>query len=535
MSDGTGTTTVTTLTELGATELARLIRQGEVSAREVVDAHTTRIEAVDGQLNAVVIRRFDEARAEADAADKRRAQGEELGPLHGVPITIKEQFRVAGTETTCGYTREVGKVYTDEGPLVHSLRQAGGIVLGKTNIMQALSGWECDNPVYGRANNPWDTARTPGGSSGGEGAIIAAGGSPLGLASDLGGSIRFPAYFCGIHGFKPTSGRLTNEDTPAGILNMGQEGIVPQPGPLARRVEDLTLAMAILTSAKSSFAATPPLAWADPAAVDVAALRIGYYTDNGYFPASPAIRRAVEEAAAALQAAGAEVIEMQSPDAEEGMRLFVGIFSSDGASTTKRMLDGDTPAPSLKGSLQGSSVPNRLRPAVSALMARRGQRYMAQLIRYAGPRSAEAYWNLVEARSDYRARYLAELDRSGIDAVLSPPFGVPAPLHDATEHLIPAASYGLVYNVLGAPVGVISTTRVQAGEESDRTPSADMADKTARQVEQGSAGLPVGVQVAARHWREEVVLAVMAALERHFITTDSYPHSPPATVLSRNN
>ena len=147
---------------------------------------------------------------------------------------------------------------------MRSLRDAGAIILGKTNVMQALAGWEWDNPVYGRANNPWDLARTPGGSSGGEGAIIAAGGSPLGLASDLGGSIRFPAYFCGVHGFKPTSGRFTNEDTPADIFSLGQEAILPQPGPIARRVEDLSLMLSILSTARPAYDVTPPVAWTRP-------------------------------------------------------------------------------------------------------------------------------------------------------------------------------------------------------------------------------------------------------------------------------
>ena len=198
--------------------------------------------------------------------------------------------------------------------------------------MQALSGWECDNPVYGRANNPWDLARTPGGSSGGEGAIIAAGGSPLGLASDLGGSIRFPAYFCGVHGFKPTSGRLTNEDTPAEHLQPGPGRHPAAAGPIgAARGGPVAGLVDPLHGATRLRCRRRRWRGRDPAAVDVAGLRIGYYTDDGYFPASPAIRRAVEEAAAALDAMGADVVQMQSPDTEEGMRIFAGIFSSDGS------------------------------------------------------------------------------------------------------------------------------------------------------------------------------------------------------------
>lgn len=516
------------LIELGAAEIAQLIRKGELSAREVVEAIIECIELVDGDLNALPIRLFDQALSDADIADHARQKGAELGPLHGVPITIKEQFRVWGTPTTCGYTSEMGKIYNDEGPLVTSLRKSGAIIMGKTNVMQALSGWECDNPVYGRTNNPWDLGRTPGGSSGGEGAIVAAGGSMLGLASDLGGSTRFPAFFCGVHGFKPTSGRFTNEDMPEGIFNMGQETILAQPGPIARRVDDLSLALSVLSGALPRTMVPPPVGWIEPAAVDVSKLRIGYYTDNGYFAAAPAIRRAVTEAAGWLAEAGAEVLEMKPPDAAEGMQIFVDVFSADGSATLKRELGKDKPVAALRSTVQGSSIPAALRPAVAALMERRGQRYLADLIRSAGPRSAASYWDLVEQRSDYRSRFLASLDQTGIDVILSPPFAVPAPLHESTEHLLPAGSYALVYNVLGTPVGIVSTTRVQPGEESDRTPSKDRAVATARRVEQNSAGLPIGVQVAARHWRDDVALAVMGVLEARARTTDSYPVQPSA-------
>jgi len=234
----------------GASELARLIRGGDVSARDVVEAHIRRIEDVDARLNAVVARRFEEALAEATRADDARARGEVLGPLHGVPVTIKDQFLVAGMPTTFGLPPRASHRADGDGPLVARLRQAGAIVLGKTNVSQLLFYHESDNPVYGRTNNPWNLDRTPGGSSGGEGAIVAAGGSALGLGSDLGGSIRIPAHFCGIAGLKPSSRRLSLLDTPAGIF-FEQDVIGYQPGPLARTVADLALAMSVLAGPRA--------------------------------------------------------------------------------------------------------------------------------------------------------------------------------------------------------------------------------------------------------------------------------------------
>jgi fatty acid amide hydrolase len=190
--------------------MARQIAAGAITSAELVEAHIRRIEAVNPRLNAVVVTRFEQARAEAAAADEARRRGDPLGPLHGVPITIKECFHVAGTPSTEGVGRFASELVAHDAPLVARLRRAGAIVLAKTNVPQLLLMHETDNPVYGRTQNPWDLERGPGGSSGGEGAIVASGGSPLGLGNDIGGSIRFPAHSCGICGIKPTTLRLTN-------------------------------------------------------------------------------------------------------------------------------------------------------------------------------------------------------------------------------------------------------------------------------------------------------------------------------------
>jgi fatty acid amide hydrolase len=379
------------LCTLSASELAKQIRKGEVSSREVTEAHIRRIEAVDQDLNAVVIPLFDQARVQAEAADKKQGRGEPLGALHGVPVTIKEQFRVKGTDATIGVLSQVGKKYDSEGPLVTKLRKAGAIILGKTNVTQTLAGWESDNRVYGRTNNPWDLTRTPGGSSGGESAIIAAGGSPLGLAGDLGGSIRIPAHFCGLHGFKPTSGRLTNDDFPAGLLAGGQETIIPQPGPIARTVADIRLAMEVLAipTAKETHDLVPPVPWPDPSQVQVKKLKIGFYTDNGFFPVSPAIRRSVEEAAHALDSVGVSVEPFTPPDVAEAVRIFLGILSAGGGADYQRLLDGEKPIPQIAGNLQGMTTPDFMIPILKKLMAARGQSYLSHTISCVGRLTAE--------------------------------------------------------------------------------------------------------------------------------------------------
>jgi fatty acid amide hydrolase len=299
----------TTSLTLGAGGIANCVASGDLSAREVVEEHIRRIEEVNSRLNAVVVPLFDRARNDAAAADAARSRGEPLGPLHGVPVTIKEQFLVAGTPTTVGLPSRVSHRAASDGPLVQRLRQSGAIVLGKTNLSQLLIYHESDNPVYGRTNNPWDPGRTPGGSSGGEAAIVAAGGSPLGLGGDFGGSIRIPAHFSGLHGLRPTAGRLTGLDTPAAVFAKGQEAIVPQPGPLARTVEDLALAMSVLAAPglEAIDPGVPPVPWPDWTGVSLSGLRVAAYADDGFFRPAPAVRRAVREAAAALRTLGAQV------------------------------------------------------------------------------------------------------------------------------------------------------------------------------------------------------------------------------------
>jgi fatty acid amide hydrolase len=478
-----------TLTSLSASELARRIAAGRLSSQQVVQAHIRRIEAVNPRLNAVVVPLFEQARADARRADHLREQGTLLGPLHGVPITLKEQYMVAGTPTTVGLMSHRSQLTEQEGPLVTRLRQAGAIVLGKTNLSQlllSLSG-SCENPVYGRTNNPWNLARTPGGSSGGEAAIIAAGGSPLGLGADAGGSIRMPAHFCGLYSLLPTARRLTNLDTVPHAEVAGQETTVAQPCPIARSAKDLSLAMNILAAPglNALDPSVPPVLWPDSATVSLSDLRIAMYTDNGVFAVAPAVRRAVEEAAQILRARGAIVESWNPPNVAEAIRIWVGLRTADGLAAYRRLVGDDPLDPLLAATLQSGR----------------------------GGLSVDQYWQLVEEGNQYRRRFLGTLDAQRFDALLCPPYALPAPPHGGSGIVTNAGSYAILYNLLGFPAGVAPVTRVHPGEESERSLAKDSVEQAAHVVEMNSAGLPVGVQVAARPWREDIVLALMEALE----------------------
>ena len=327
--------TTADLTILGAADLAALIASGAVSAVEAVEAHIARIEQVNPGLNAVVVERYAAARAEAQAADRRRMSGAPLDPLDGVPITIKECLDLAGTPSTFGLETLANTTATADDRYVARLRAAGAVVLGKTNVSQLLMFVESDNPVYGRTNNPWNLARSAGGSSGGQGAIIAAGGSPLGLGTDIGGSLRIPAAFCGIASLKPTAGRTP--DAGRYSVPIGQQAIASQVGVLARQVADVALGTEIVSGGRApSF--EPPMPLGDYQAVNVAKLRVAYYTDDGTLAPAPALRRAVREAADILRDRGAQVTAWSPPDVPHALELFFSIFTADRGELMREML-----------------------------------------------------------------------------------------------------------------------------------------------------------------------------------------------------
>jgi fatty acid amide hydrolase len=400
---------------------------------------------------------------------------------------------------------------------VAALRTAGAIIVGKTNVSQLLLFFESDNPLHGMTRNPWDPERTPGGSSGGEAAIIAAGGSPLGLGTDIGGSVRNPAAFCGIASLKPTAGRMP--DLGRSSVPIGQQAITSQIGVLARRVADVALGIRIASGGDQPFEPVPALR--DPGAVDLAGLRVGWFADDGVFPPTPAARRAVHEAVEALARRGARVVGWQPPEPELVEALFFGILAGDRFDGGRRVLGNSPRDPRIK--LLEDSL-NKPRALVNlALIATRRER-TRRIVRHLGPYDTASYWRRVEQLLDYRERALAAL--ADLDVVVSPAAGLPALRHGASSDVSDMGIYTALYNVLGWPAGVVPWTRVRAGEESDRPASKDPCFIAARETERGAAGLPIGVQVAARPWRDHVVLAVMEALEAAAIAGADRPVTP---------
>ncbi|NNK06468.1 MAG: amidase, partial [Myxococcales bacterium] len=229
-----------------ASDCLSALRKREVSSLELVDASIARIEALNPELNAVVATDYDRARDKARAADAARANGNALGALHGLPMTIKDSLETAGLVTTSGAPELRHHVPDEDAVAVHRALEAGAIVLGKTNLPIYAGDWQTYNAVYGRTNNPWGLARTVGGSSGGAAAAIAAGFVPLEIGSDIGGSIRTPAHYCGVYGHKPSHGIVPGRGHIPGPPGTKSEADLAVVGPLARTAGDLQLALDVI-------------------------------------------------------------------------------------------------------------------------------------------------------------------------------------------------------------------------------------------------------------------------------------------------
>ena len=457
------------LTFLPAVVMAKQIREKRISPVELADAHLAKIERLNPRLNAFVHVDAEQVRREARRAEAAVMNEKSLGALHGVPISIKSSLDVAGLRCEAGTLLRAGNVATQDAPLVERLRNAGAIVLGVTNTPELLMAWETDNLLDGRTNSPWDLERTPGGSSGGEAAAIAAGMSAGGVGSDGGGSIRVPAHFSGICGLKPTPGRIPSTGHfPASGGPFALLGVV---GPMARTVADVTALFEAMQGPDDgdTCAAPVPVRW--PEDHEVKRLRVGYFEDDGRTPVTPETRAAVRTAADALRGAGFQVEPFRPEGLEEARLLWKKFFVTAGGMLIRPMFHGREKdlSPTLKQFLEWSAAEPRL--------------------------SSDTLLDAWIGRDILRAKFLEQMRKYPI--LLCPAAAIPAFRHGErswkiegkTVEYLDAWSYTEWFNLLGNPGAVVP-------------------------VSHSTEGLPIGVQIVGRPWEEEQVLAVAAALEK---------------------
>ncbi|HEY6045319.1 MAG TPA: amidase [Pyrinomonadaceae bacterium] len=462
------------LTAKSATELAALIRSRAVSPVEVVEAHLRKIERLNPTLNAIVTL-APEILNQARAAETYLMSGKEVGPLHGVPLTIKDTIDTQGLRTTSGSRLRASDIPNRDATVVARLKAAGAIILGKTNTPEMAIPYETDNPVFGRTNNPHAHHRTPGGSSGGEAAAIAACLSPAGIGSDLSGSIRVPAHFCGIMGLKPTTGRVPMDGhipSADGLLSLGA-----CIGPMARTIEDLSLLFNVIAGAMTS-EPSQRTATLEEKIGALRGLQVSWYADDGIAPVTEETRDAVVSAAKVLGDAGLEVSEERPPGVSRGAALWIELFSSAATAQLREFYRS-----------REDEAGARIAPF---LRDRDGEDNLGSKIDKAEKAAAA-----VLERERLREKLLQWMESWPL--IVAPVGATPAFEHGARSvevsgqaiSVFHAFSYSQTFNVFGLPSVV-----VPAGRSAD--------------------GLPIGVQIVGRPFEEERVLAAAAVVAEAF-------------------
>ena len=438
------------------TRIAELIRSGAVSPVEVAEAHLDQIGKLNPQLNAIVTLAPDllEKAKEAESALQR---GGHVGPLHGVPVTIKDTIETAGLLSTSGSKLRDDYIPAKDAPAVARLKAAGAIILGKTNASEMAMDYTADNLVFGRTNHPLDASLTPGGSSGGEAAAIASHMSPGGLGSDLAGSIRVPAHFCGIAGLKPGAGRVPGEGQfppSSGPYSLG--AVI---GPLARTVGDLRSLFRVIVNSEG------------PRMSTLKDLRVAWYVDDGVAPVTQETKAAVESVVASLSDAGFVTEERRAPHVERANELWLKVFSRASVVQLRKAYAG-------RESEGGSFVTWRLSSADDT-----------------PPASLDEYIGIWMERDQLRAEMIDWMETTPI--LVCPVGSTPAYKHDTLKVTLDgvsigafrAFSYAQAFNLFDLPV-----VTIPAGKSKE--------------------GLPIGVQIVGRPFAEELILDVAEIVEK---------------------
>ncbi|BGP15819.1 hypothetical protein JCM10213_005697 [Rhodosporidiobolus nylandii] len=450
------------------------------------------------------------------------------GPLHGLPVSLKDQINVANTDSTIGFTHLINRPCPADATLVTVLRTAGAIPFVKTNVPQTMLSFECGNPLFGTSRNPHDPRRTPGGSSGGEAALLASDGSPLGIGSDVGGSLRIPSHFSGCFSLKPCHGRISSAG--CATSNPGSSVISSSMGGMGRCVEDVELVHKVLIDAAPRLVedgeALVPTPWREVQLPKK--LRFGYFLNDGFCRASPACQRAVLETVDALRKKSHECVEFVPPNPLEAMELFVALTSAGRYETLLSGLLGDPQESSLWLVTVGPRLPSLLRRTIAWVAENViGDEKLARLLRVSCGKSVTDLQEWQHKRDLYVAAARKELwQTQSFDAVLCAPQATPALKHGQTWNLSPLAIGTILWNVIDSSVGLVPVTSVDRARDA-LTPSflSSLKEEPGSKLVEDRVyaggvydaeemhGLPVGVQIVGKHWDEEKVVKLMGAVD----------------------
>ncbi|KAG8852243.1 hypothetical protein FRB96_008889 [Tulasnella sp. 330] len=508
------------LIQANASQIVQHIKNGDPgwTAERVLLAFARQAVRAHEATNCLTEVMFEEALQEARTLDRDFARTKTIkGPLHGVPVSFKDLYKIKGYDYSVGFTRFCGKPSDEDGELVSQVRAAGGIPFVKTNVPQ--------NPVFGRTVNPWSPAHTSGGSSGGEGALLACDGSALGFGSDIGGSLRIPTSYCGVYSMKPGHSRTSIRGSRE--LASGFEGIRLCMGPMGRSVDDIELACRLIFGQSTKLDIwLPPLPYKD--VILPKKLKFGYYKSDALVRASPAVQRAVQETVDALRKQGHECVEFVVPDMMEAIKIFMGLISADKFKMMFSHLGKDPRDPSLLMAAVGPSLPGFLRHFVAwGIRAAGKDPVMSELVLNFRGRSAGDYVALAGKRDEYCQRFVKEVwDANGFDGIICPVQAMPSVPHGAANDAGTLPATTSLYNLADHPIGIVPVIRVdktrdqldKAWEESGEKGSPMVYNRLyegKKPYYDATAmhGIPVGVQIVGRHWEDEKVIKMMRVVD----------------------
>jgi len=511
------------IAKLTALEIVEEIKSGKLRAVEVMVTACLRAKEAGEILNATADEMFMEAIAQAQEADAKlkRDGPEACGLLFGLPISIKDQIDVAGTDSTSGIPARCFDPAKKNALVVETLVKAGAIPFVKGNVPLSLMIIESTNDIFGRARNPWNPDFTPGGSSGGDAALVAFGAASLALGTDIGGSVRQPSAFCGLFSIKPTPERISMRgvSNPGKGKKGGQKIVLSTCGPMARSAKDVAKVMEIWLSEESSFwedAFWPPLplkSLRNPPPK----MRVGVFTNDGWFDTSPSGARAVREVEAILHKLGHEVVPFHVPRPFEFVRLYLCLLSAEGKfRNMKSGLDGAPFLEEYKRMEKMMTIPNFLRPYLASILRFIGEDRKAFLVAAGGEKTTFEYQELIRDAHTYRQEFADVMKNLTLDALICPAGNFAGLKHGKCPDLLPGVSMTYLFNVLHFPAGTVPVTQVRQDEcELLESEHNDSWTSTFRESLEGTTNLPIAVQVVAKPYQDETVLELMMQLEEN--------------------
>nr|KAG5703230.1 hypothetical protein BaRGS_034141 [Batillaria attramentaria] len=508
---------VQSITSLDFKQLQAKLQNGQLQAVDVLRAYQSKALELNKTINCITDA-IVEAEDQAAACDKMT---DKQSPLHGMPLSVKDNIGVKGYETTGGMQINIGRVSELDSVIVQVFKRYGAIPFVKTNVPQSMYSYTCSNKIFGETSNPHNTKRTPGGSSGGEGAILGGGGSIIGLGTDVGGSVRVPAVFCGVCALKPTVGRFSSK----GIytLNPGQTQIMGVAGPMAHDVHSLVEMTRIMTAPDmwELDPTIPRMPFQEQLFASEHKLRIGYYTWDGVLPPVPAVARAVHVARKALESLGHTLVEFSPPGYGDAYAsLYIATMAGgDRGQTLREKVKDDYLDRGLQ-MLWIANLPQWLIGLLAAMIQSKDAVQAKVLRGLISAGTTYSWFRHVEKLRDYRNNFVKQWQSLKLDAVICPVFASPAPYSEDVGQLTAAASGAALYNLVNFPAGALPVTRVNEQDIEDTNnpvlyPAQTAFEKLLKRScsSADSKGLPVGVQCVTLPYTEELCLRLMTELE----------------------